>query len=208
MLLTLQDMVTNLYTTFGYIGILIAMAIESCCIPLPSEIIMPLAGFMVSQHKEGFSLIGVSLAGAIGCVVGSTVAYVIGATGGRELLYRYGKYVLISRQDIDRADTYFAKYGDVTIFVTRLLPVVRTFISLPAGMTRMNFPRFLLFTFVGSLIWCFVLALIGQKLGDHWEDVGGWLHKFDYLVVAIILVLVVLYIRHHLSGMRRGSAAS
>jgi membrane protein DedA with SNARE-associated domain len=206
----LEDFVTNLFNTFGYAGIVIAMAIESCCIPLPSELIMPLAGALtvpsVAQSlklNSTFSLLGVTLAGAIGCVIGSVIAYWIGATGGRELLLRYGRYILISRRDAERADEFFAKHGDATILISRVLPVVRTFISLPAGIARMNFPRFVLFTFVGSLPWCFVLALIGQKLGENWKDVGTWLHRFDILIIAGVLVLVALFLRHHFREERR-----
>ena len=193
----IENFISSLYHTFGYGGIVIAMAIESCCIPLPSEIIMPLAGFMIVQGAAGFNLIGVSVAGAIGCVVGSAVAYWIGATGGRELLLKYGRYVMISQHDAETADRFFARWGDPTIFFTRLMPIVRTFISLPAGIARMNFPMFVLFTFVGSLIWCFILALAGQQLGTHWKDVGGTLHKYDYVVAAVLLVLVGLFIYRH-----------
>jgi membrane protein DedA with SNARE-associated domain len=197
----LETFVNNLYTTFGYVGILIAMAIESCCIPLPSEVIMPLAGFMTvaaAGHKAQFNLFGVTIVGAIGCVVGSCIAYFIGYTGGRELMLKYGKYVLISRRDAERADAFFAKRGDVTIFISRLLPVVRTFISLPAGVTRMNFGRFVVLTFLGSLPWCLLLAYIGRQLGQHWNDVGTWIHRFDVLIVLAVIVLLVLYVRRHI----------
>src|SRR5439155_14108002 len=137
--------VSHLFTSLGYGGIVVAMAIESCCIPLPSELIMPLAGFLAFQHK--FNIFGATVAGAAGCVVGSAVAYWIGATGGRPLLLRYGRYVLISHHDADRADAYFARYGDTTIFATRLMPIVRTFISLPAGIARMHFGKFVAYTF-------------------------------------------------------------
>jgi len=171
----MEHVVTNLFTSFGYAGILVAMAIESACIPLPSEIIMPLAGFLVAQHQHHFSLLGVSVAGALGCVVGSLIAYAVGAGGGRALLLRYGRYIWISPRDAARADAYFARHGAITIFVSRLLPVVRTFISLPAGIARMRILPFTVLTFLGSLPWCFVLALAGEQLGAHWHDVGGWL---------------------------------
>jgi membrane protein DedA with SNARE-associated domain len=208
----LENFITNLFNTFGYAGIVIAMAIESCCIPLPSELIMPLAGAVtvpaVAQHLKltgNFTLVGVTLAGAIGCVIGSVIAYWIGATGGRELLLRHGRYILVSRRDAERADAFFARYGDITILISRMLPVVRTFISLPAGIARMNFPRFVLFTFIGSLPWCFALALIGQKLGERWKDVGTWLHRFDYLVIVAVLALVALFLRHHFREERTGA---
>ncbi|HWE62847.1 MAG TPA: DedA family protein [Chloroflexota bacterium] len=200
----MEDLIRNLYNTFGYAGIVIAMAIESCCIPLPSELIMPLAGALtvssVAQNlkiSHTFSLWGVTLAGAVGCVIGSIIAYAIGATGGRELLLRYGKYILISRRDVERAEAFFARRGDITILISRIMPIVRTFISLPAGMVRMNFPRFVIFTFIGSLPWCFVLALAGQQLGQHWTDVGNTLRKYEYVVIAVFVILVALYIYRH-----------
>jgi membrane protein DedA with SNARE-associated domain len=193
---SLSHQMLDLFTTFGYAGIILAMAIESCCIPLPSEIIMPLAGFLAFQGR--FNLPGAVVAGAVGCVVGSLVAYWIGAVGGRPLLLRYGQYVLISHADADRADAFFERYGDVTIFVSRLLPVIRTFISLPAGITRMNVTRFVIYTFVGSLIWCLVLGFAGYQLGKHWDDVGSVLHRFDYLVVAIVVILVGIFLYRHL----------
>ena len=185
----------NLFIATGYAGIVIAMAIESCCIPLPSELIMPLAGFLAFQGR--FNLGGTALAGAAGCVVGSAVAYWIGAVGGRPLLLRYGRYVLISHRDADRADVFFARYGDATIFATRLMPIVRTFISLPAGIARMQFTKFLIYTFLGSLPWCFVLALAGYKLGQHWQQVGSVLHKYDFLIAVALVALVALFLYRH-----------
>jgi membrane protein DedA with SNARE-associated domain len=190
----------NLFTTYGYLGIFLAMAIESCCIPLPSELIMPLAGFLAFQNR--LNLAGDTLAGALGCVAGSIIAYWIGATGGRALLLRYGRYVLISHHDADRADEFFARHGDITIFLTRLMPIVRTFISLPAGIARMNFQKFVLYTFLGSLPWCFILALAGYKLGEHWRDVGSTLHKYDALVIVIAVILVGLFLYRHLDQLR------
>lgn len=194
--MNISNSLLNLFTTLGYAGIAVAMAIESCCIPLPSELIMPLAGFLAFQGKFSFWLTGV--AGAIGCVVGSVVAYWIGALGGRPLLLRYGRYVLISRHDADVADRFFARFGDATIFVTRLMPIVRTFISLPAGIARMNFGKFVIYTFLGSLPWCLVLAYVGYSLGARWKDVGSTLHKYDYVVGAAIVLLVALFLYRHL----------
>jgi membrane protein DedA with SNARE-associated domain len=196
----LSTTLLNLFTTYGYLGIFLAMAIESCCIPLPSELIMPLAGFLAFQNR--LNLAGDTLAGALGCVAGSMVAYWIGATGGRALLLRYGRYVLISHHDADRADEFFARHGDITIFLTRLMPIVRTFISLPAGIARMDVRKFAIYTFLGSLIWCFVLALAGYKLGEHWRDVGSTLHKYDVLIAVIFVILVGLFLYRHLHRTR------
>ncbi len=196
----LSTTLLNLFTTYGYLGIFLAMAIESCCIPLPSELIMPLAGFLAFQNR--LNLAGDTLAGALGCVAGSMVAYWIGATGGRALLLRYGRYVLISHHDADRADEFFARHGDITIFLTRLMPIVRTFISLPAGIARMDVRKFAIYTFLGSLIWCFILALAGYKLGEHWRDVGSTLHKYDVLIAVIFVILVGLFLYRHLHRTR------
>jgi membrane protein DedA with SNARE-associated domain len=196
----LSTTLLNLFTTYGYLGIFLAMAIESCCIPLPSELIMPLAGFLAYQNR--LNLAGDTLAGALGCVAGSMIAYWIGATGGRALLLRYGRYVLISHHDADRADEFFARHGDITIFLTRLMPIVRTFISLPAGIARMNFKKFVLYTFLGSLPWCFILAYAGYKLGEHWRDVGSTLHKYDAVVIVVAVILVGLFLYRHLDRLR------
>lgn len=193
---SLSHTLLNLFTTYGYLGIFVAMAIESCCIPLPSELIMPLAGFLAFQNR--LNLAGDTLAGALGCVAGSMIAYWIGATEGRALLLRYGRYILISHHDADRADEFFARHGDITIFLTRLMPIVRTFISLPAGIARMNFKKFVAYTFLGSLPWCFILAYAGYKLGEHWRDVGSTLHKYDAVVAVLAVILVGLFLYRHL----------
>ncbi len=181
----------------GYGGVVLMMAIESACIPLPSEIIMPFSGYLVSTGK--FSLWGVSFAGAFGCVIGSVVAYWIGYYGGRPMAEKYGKYVLVTKHDLDIADNFFNKYGNTAVFISRLLPVVRTFISLPAGIARMNFWQFVIYTFLGSLPFCLFLAYIGKKLGDNWDTLGVYFHKFD-LVIGIIIVLgLVWFVRRHLN---------
>ena len=187
----------QLYRTVGYGGIVAAMAIESACIPLPSEIILPMAGWMVSRQL--FTLWGATLAGTLGCVIGSTVAYWVGALGGRPLLDRYGRYVLISSHDLEVADRWFARYGQGAIFFSRMLPVIRTFISLPAGIARMPFGRFVVYTALGSLPWSLALVFAGKSLGDNWEAVRTVLQKFDFLIVAIIVVAVVYYVYRHLS---------
>lgn len=175
---------------FGYTGILVTMAIESACIPLPSEIIMPFSGYLVSTGQ--FSMLGVTLAGAVGNVVGSVVAYYVGMWGGRPFVERYGPYLLISHRDLDAADRWFEKYGEAAVFISRMLPVVRTFISLPAGIARMHFPRFVLFTFIGALPWCYLLAYIGLKMGERWEELREYFHQFD-VAIGVLLVLVLGY---------------
>ncbi|HKI56354.1 MAG TPA: DedA family protein [Trueperaceae bacterium] len=196
MLAHVAAFITNTISSLGYAGIAGLMAIESACIPLPSEVIMPFSGYLASTGR--FSLWLVALAGAVGSVAGSMVAYGLGAWGGRPLVERYGRYVLVSRDDLDRADRWFARYGDITILIGRVLPVVRTFIGFPGGMARMNLWRFNLYTFIGSFVWSLGLAWIGRLLGEHWDTLGGWFHRFDVVIVALVVVGAALYLIRHL----------
>ncbi len=214
MLNAVKDLVLSWFHNLGYVGVALAMAIESCLIPLPSELIMPLAGALTGMAfaqsigfaHAPFSLIGVTLAGGIGSVIGSALAYYIGAAGGRPFIYRYGKFILISRHDFELADKAFAKYGSAIAFFSRMLPVFRTYISLPAGITRMNLPRFLTYSFLGSLPWSFALAFVGYKLGQNYESIGNFLHKFDYAIIAILVVLIGLYVYRHIRNERAYAA--
>lgn len=185
----------------GYVGVALMMAIESACIPLPSEIIMPFSGYLVSTGR--FSLFGVALAGTLGCVLGSMFAYWIGFYGGRKAAEKYGKYVLVTSHDLDIADRFFKKYGNLAVFISRLLPVVRTFISLPAGIARMNFFQFVVYTFLGSFPFCYFLAFVGKKLGDNWNTLGGYFHKFDAIIGVLILIGLVWFVRRHLNLKRQ-----
>lgn len=185
----------------GYGGIVLLMAVESACIPLPSEIIMPFSGYLVSTGEMNLWL--VALAGAIGCVLGSIIAYYAGAWGGRPFIEKYGKYILISHHDLNLADRWFQRHGDITIFIGRLLPVIRTFIAFPAGIARMDLWRFNLYTFVGSYIWSAGLAWIGMKLGEHWNTLGVYFHRFDAAIGVILLIAVVWYVRRHLNHLKR-----
>lgn len=215
---TLFDLITSWYVTTGYLGIVLAMALESCAIPLPSEIVMPLAGFFVycsqqtslvpssSCPKVQFTLLGVSLAGALGCVIGSSVAYAIGASGGRPLLLKYGKYILISRADSERADRWFARYGAPVAFFSRLLPVIRTYISLPAGVYRMNFGQFFLFTFLGSLPWTFALAFVGMKLASKITELGSIFHGLDAVILVVLVAAAAYYVYHHIKKDREAES--
>ncbi|MBI4322183.1 MAG: DedA family protein [Chloroflexi bacterium] len=186
----------QLYISIGYWGVLLAMAIESACIPLPSEIILPMAGWMVSRGV--FDLWWATIAGTLGCTVGSLVAYWVGAVGGRPFILRYGRYILVSPHDLEKADRWFEKYGDWAIFLSRLLPVVRTFISLPAGISKMNLPRFVVYTTVGSFPWSLGLVYAGKAFGDNWEEIRVFLSKFDYLIAAVVVALVFFYVYKHL----------
>lgn len=191
----LGGFVIAIISTMGYTGIILAMAIESACIPLPSEIIMPFSGYLV--HTGRFGLVETGLAGAFGCVVGSVVAYYVGIYGGRPFMEKYGRYVLITSKELDNADRWFERYGDAAIFISRLLPVIRTFISLPAGIARMNFPKFVIYTFVGSFPWCLGLSWVGMKMGENWDTLGGYFHKFDAAIGVFIAAAVAWFLWRH-----------
>ena len=170
------------------------MALESACIPLPSEVIMPFAGYLASTGR--FDLVWVAVAGALGCNLGSTVAYAVGYWGGRPLVLRYGRYVLLDPAELARVERFFARYGSATVFVARLLPVVRTYIALPAGLARMRMLPFQLYTFLGSLPWCYGLAYAGLRLGRAWDAdpaLQRTMHGLSLAVVLLILVFLVWY---------------
>src|SRR2546427_5307095 len=178
----------------GYAGIVLLMAIESACIPLPSEIIMPFAGYLV--YRGELSLVGVAIAGAVGCVVGSLAAYLVGARGGRPAIERWGRWVLLSPHELELADRWFARWGRQTVFWARLLPVVRTFIALPAGVARMELWPFIWLTFAGSLPWCWALAYAGLRLAENWQRVREKLHGLDLAVAALVVVALAWALWH------------
>ncbi len=191
----LSAFIISVISTLGYAGILMLMAIESACIPLPSEVIMPFSGYLVYTGR--FHLLWVATVGALGCNLGSLFAYEIGNYGGRRLVERYGSYILLSRRELDLADHFFARYGNLTVFVSRLLPVIRTFIALPAGVARMPRLRFHVYTFVGSWPWCLGLAWVGVKLGEKWDSdprLKLWFHRFDAVIGGIIVLGVVWFV--------------
>jgi len=179
----------------GYSGIAILMAIESACIPLPSELIMPFAGYLV--YEGSMNLFWVATAGAIGCNLGSLVAYEIGHYGGRTLVERYGRWILMGRRELDWADRFFERWGHAAVFIARLLPVVRTFIALPAGVARMPRGKFHIYTFLGSWPWCLGLAWAGMKLGENWRSLGKYFHQFDLVIGALIVAAVAWFIWSH-----------
>ena len=196
----LIDGITHFIATLGYFGVLLFMALESACIPVPSEAIMPFAGAQITAPTGTFhpNIWMLTLIGALGNLIGSIAAYWVGYTGGRAFLDKYGKYILIRKRDIDKSDAFFHKYGDWTVFFGRWLPIVRTFISLPAGIARMSFPKFCVFTFVGALPFCYLLAWAGTKLGQHWGQVHALLQKADVAVTVALIVLFALWLWHHL----------
>jgi membrane protein DedA with SNARE-associated domain len=197
----LAGFIVSTISHLGYGGLVLLMGIESACIPLPSEIIMPFSGYLVFTGT--MNLWAVATAGAVGCVAGSVLAYALGVWGGRPLVEKYGKYVLISRHDLDLADRWFQRHGDITIFIGRLLPVVRTFIAFPAGVARMPMLRFVLYTFAGSFIWCWALAWVGMKLGENWNTLGAYFHRFDAAIGAVLMVALAWYVWRHLKLLRQ-----
>jgi membrane protein DedA with SNARE-associated domain len=191
----------------GYLGVLLLMTIESACIPLPSEIIMPFAGYLVYTGR--FNLLWAATAGALGCNLGSVIAYEIGCYGGRPLVERYGSYVFLGRHELELADRFFRRFGGIAVFVGRLLPVIRTFIALPAGIARMPRLRFHVYTFIGSWPWCFALAWIGMKLGEQWDKdprLKQWFHRLDAVIVGLLLAGVIWFIWSHWKGRVRATA--
>ncbi len=185
--------------------IVVVMALESANIPIPSEITMPIAGWLLVSANGGTpvqAFIVGGFFGALGCLIGSVVNYGAGYYGGRPFVERFGKYILIGKRDIERADKWFARWGDWASFLSRLLPVVRTFISFPAGMLKVNFLRFSVLTFVGSFLWCGILALIGAALGENYEQIRSVMRPFDYPIILILGLLLVYYIYRHIRHAR------
>ncbi|HKD83040.1 MAG TPA: DedA family protein [Candidatus Angelobacter sp.] len=201
----------------GYLGIILLMTIESACIPLPSEVIMPFAGYLVytGQHDPlthwPFTLVLVATAGAIGCNLGSVIAYEIGCYGGRPLVERYGSHVFLGKHELEMAERFFQRFGAAAVFFGRLLPVIRTFIALPAGIARMPRLRFHLYTFAGSWPWCFALAWVGMKLGERWETdprLKLWFHRLDAVIVVLVLAAITWFVWSHWKGRVRVTASS
>ena len=197
--------ISHIVATTGYAGIAILMAIESACIPLPSELIMPFAGYLVFQGR--FNLLWVATAGAIGCNLGSLAAYEIGCYGGRPLVERYGRWILMGQRELDWADRFFCRWGYLAVFIARLLPVIRTFIALPAGIARMPRARFHIYTFLGSWPWCLALAWLGMKLGENWRTLGTYFHKFDAVIGVVLVVAILWFVWSHWQN-RVGNQAS
>jgi membrane protein DedA with SNARE-associated domain len=181
--------IVGIISAAGYAGVAGLMAVESACLPLPSEIIMPFAGYLASTGR--FNLVLAATAGALGCNIGSTLAYAVGARGGRSFVERWGRFVLLDPGDLDRADRFFRRFGGPAVLIGRLLPVVRTFIALPAGIARMPQLPFQIYTFVGSWPWCYALAYVGYLLGSRWDSdprLRDVMHRFDLVIVAAVAV--------------------
>jgi membrane protein DedA with SNARE-associated domain len=209
----LIDFLRTFYENVGWWGVLVMMAIESMMIPLPSEIIMPLAGWLLVHNTAAdapvwLQLIWAGIVGGAGCLLGSVIAYWIGRWGGRPLVIKYGKYVLINTHHLEVAERWIHKWGALGSFISRLLPVVRTFISLPAGVVRTPFLTFSTLTFVGSFIWCIALAWVGFLLGPKYEELRNSIGWIDYVIAGVILLLVVWFIYTNLKKRRQNKELS
>ncbi len=197
-LAVVSQFIIHTESTLGYGGIVLLMGIESCCVPLPSEVIMPYAGYLCTTGR--FDIWLVALAGAVGCVVGSIAAYYLGMYGGRPLILKYGKYILMSHHDLDMADRWFERRGDITVFIARLLPVIRTFIAFPAGVNRMDMRKFIIYTLLGSFPWCLMLAYVGVKVGENIEVLKPYFHRFDAVIGVVLVAGITFWIWRHVKG--------
>tara|TARA_B100000315_G_scaffold254232_1_gene294846 strand:+ start:2232 stop:2990 length:759 start_codon:yes stop_codon:yes gene_type:complete len=210
----LLEFVEDLYDTIGWPGVVFLMAVESAGIPFPSELIMPLAGWMLIQAKgdSAWMVLLAGFYGALGNLLGSWIAYWVSLKGGRPLLFKYGKYVLVTREEVDRAEAWFNKYGDWIVFFSRLLPVVRTFISIPAGIARMNLWKFSILTFAGSFPWSLGLAYGGYQLGENWEDLRSVMRPFDIPILILLAAAAGWFFLRRIRAVRAqgdpGSASS
>jgi len=201
----LLNFISSTYAVMQWPGVVVLMAIESACIPVPSELIMPLAGWMLIKNEalSAWYILLAGVYGALGNTIGSVIAYEVGIWGGRPFLNKYGRYILISQHDLDRADCWFARRGSWSVFTSRLLPVIRTFISLPAGIAKMPRIKFAIYTFVGSFIWSAGLAYGGYQLGEHWEQIRVFMRPFDPVVITLIIILIAYYIYRHVKHFNR-----
>ena len=199
-IISIVNWIQQIITSMGVWGVALLMAIESCNIPLPSEAILPFAGYLVT--KGVFNIHQAAIFGAIGCLIGSIPSYYLGYFGGRKFIEKYGKYFLISHHDLETVDKWVDKYGDWSFFICRMLPVVRTFISLPAGILKAKKRFFFTFTFLGSLIWSYLLVFVGIKLGENTDKLKHLWHKFDAVIILVCLVLGVIYIYHHVKKLK------
>ncbi len=191
----LATIIIEVISKSGYFGVTFLMALESACLPVPSEVIMPFSGYLVAQGS--FNFWWVVFWGSIGNLIGSIAAYWVGYFGGRPFIGKYGKYFLISLADLDKAEFWFKKYGQGAVFFSRLLPIVRTFISLPAGISKMEFKKFSFYTLIGSIPWAVLLTYIGFVMGENWQDIKIYFEKFDLVIGGLILIGVIWWIWRH-----------
>jgi len=195
LLSALTNLIIHIISTLGYAGVGFLMALQTVAIPIPSVVILPFAGFLVSEGK--FNLLLIAIVGAVGSSVGSSIAYYIGYKGGRPLVEKYGKYILLSESDFRLAEKFFGKYHSMAAFFGQLLPVVRSFIAFPAGITKAPFHKFLAYVFLGSFMWSLGLAYIGQKLGQNWQTLHNKFHNLDLVIIVLIISGIIFWIYRH-----------
>jgi membrane protein DedA with SNARE-associated domain len=186
-----SDYITQFISSIGYTGVLILMTMESAALPVPSEVVMPFAGYLAYQGV--FNLYLITIVGAVGCTAGSVISYYVGRKGGRPFIEKYGRYLFINSSHMELAETWFDNYGDRAVLFSRFLPVVRTFISLPAGIGRYDLKKLVMFSFIGSLPWCFALAYVGFSLGPLWKNIIGFFNELDILIIVAIIIIVLYY---------------
>jgi len=205
MLEILGKFVIDIISKFGYFGVFTLMALESACIPIPSEVTMPFAGSLISSGR--FTFWGLVIVGGVANLAGSWLAYFVGAWGQetvvRKVIKKYGKYVLVTEDEFDKSEKWFRKYGEAIVFFTRLMPIVRTFISLPAGIAKMNLWRFSIYTLIGSLIWSTLLTYVGVVLGANWKSIEVYFHRFDFLIVGVFLIAGIWYVHHKVKKIKK-----
>jgi membrane protein DedA with SNARE-associated domain len=210
-----RDLVTQIYEAVGYLGVALWVAIESVIIPIPSELVLPFAGFLVGEGAAIEPLSGrpwdfwlTVIAGTLGATAGALIAYAIGWWGGRPILERWGRYLGVTADDLDKAEAFFAKHGEAASFFGRMIPVIRSLVSFAAGIAHMNLVKFTVFSFLGSLPWTALLVFVGMQLGANWEDVGAWLKRFEYAIVAILVVIALAWVWLRIIKPRREARAS
>ncbi|HVL54137.1 MAG TPA: DedA family protein [Vitreimonas sp.] len=209
-----RDAVTQVYNAVGYVGVALWVAIESVIVPIPSELVLPFAGFLVGEGTsiepitgQPWNLVLVTIAGTIGATVGALIAYAIGAWGGRPIIERWGRYLGISGDDLDRTDAFFRRYGAPAAFFGRMIPVIRSLVSFAAGVARMPLLTFTVFTFLGSLPWTFALVFAGSQLGGNWETVGAAMKQYEYAILAILIVIALVWVWFRIVKPRRARTA-
>ena len=195
-LLAITNLIIHIISSLGYAGVGFLMALQTVAIPIPSEVILPFAGYLASLGR--FNIFLIALVGGLGSCVGASAAYYIGDKGGRILVERYGRFILLSKNDLDLTEKFFVKFGGVAVFFGQLLPVVRSFIAFAAGMAKNSFGKFLVYTFLGSFLWSLALAYVGEKLGENWSSLHSRFQNLDLLVVILIIVAIALWVWRHI----------
>ncbi|MDT7879681.1 MAG: DedA family protein [Candidatus Hydrothermia bacterium] len=188
----LANFFSNIIYEIGYVGVMVLMAMESMIFPVPSEAVMPFTGFLV--YEEKFSWIGVFIFSTLGSIIGSSISYLMGLYGGRAFILKYGKYFLLEKEHLEITEKFFSKYGEITILISRFIPVVRHLISIPAGMARMNFMKFIIFTTIGASAWNMFLAYVGYILKSNWKEIMKYSKVFDLIVISAIFLLSVYFL--------------